>query len=567
MKVIIVGGVAGGATAAARLRRLDESAEIVMIERTGYVSYANCGLPYYVGGIIEDKARLAVQTPQSLARRFRIDSRVGQEVTCIDRDRHVVTVRDMATGETYEEPYDKLILSPGARAVRPDIPGIDHERVFALKTVEDALSLRDAVDGLSQDEKDLSAVVLGGGFIGLEAAENLAERGARVTVVQLDPTVMKTLDPDIARMVQAELVANGIDLRTGVAAAAIEEGRQGLVVRLTNGAAVDAGLVVAAVGVAPESDLARDAGLELGVRGSIVVDSRMRTSDPDIYATGDAVQSRLLGSGSPANVALAGPANKQGRIAADDICGIPHKYAGAQGTSVMKVFSKTVASTGLTSAAARAEGLDFDAVVLTPPSHATYYPGATNITLKVLSERSSARIIGAQAFGADGVDKRIDVLATAIRAGMTAYDLADLDLAYAPPYSSAKDPVNMAGFMIQDLEEGLVSQASWEEALRVQAVDATSSQAPVLLDVRTDAERARGGIPGSVHIPLDDLRDHMGELERGRTYYVYCQSGLRSYVACRMLAQSGVECKNVSGGFGFYSSAVVEGAGSCGVVA
>lgn len=554
MKVVIVGGVAGGATAAARLRRLDEQAQIVVVERTGYVSYANCGLPYYVGGVIRDRARLTLQTPDSFWRRFRIDARTHQEVVSIDRAAKTVTVRRLHDGSTYLEPYDKLILAPGALPVVPPIPGTDIEHLFTLRTVEDTFAIADFVGQAAPR----SATVVGGGFIGLEMAENLTERGLAVTVVQRGGHVMPTLDDDMAPILHNHLRSHGVRLALNAAVAGFAQApgrdaetghRSARVATLLEGRdPLVSDMAILAVGVRPDSTLAREAGLELGLRDAIRVDERMRTSDPDIYAVGDAVEVVNAVTGQPALIALAGPANKQGRIAADNICGIPTSFTGSQGSSVMKAFDLTVATTGLTEKAARTAGLDCDAVILTPPSHATYYPGSHPIALKVVFEKPGGRIVGAQAIGREGVDKRIDVLAVAVRARMTARDLTELDLAYAPPYSSAKDPVNMAGYAIENLLDGLVEQVRWSEALDA----AGMPRGRVLVDVRTDAEHARGHVEGALHIPLDELRDRLGELPRDVTLYVHCQTGLRSYLACRILAQHGFACKNVAGGYSLW---------------
>lgn len=542
MKVVIIGGVAGGATAAARLRRLDEQAEIIMIERTGYVSYANCGLPYFIGGAITERRKLTLQTPESFHNRFRIDVRVRQEVVAIARAAHEVIVRDLETGETYAESYDKLILSPGARAVVPELPGVDAERLFTLRTVEDTFRIH----GFVEREQPRSAVVVGAGFIGLEMAENLRERGLDVTVVQRGGHVMPTLDADMAAIAHNHLRNHGIDLKLDANVEAFEPQADGsMLTRVEGSEPLSSDMVVLAVGVAPEGTLAREAGLELGIRGSIAVDEHMRTSDEDIYAVGDAVQVKNFVTGDDALIALAGPANKQGRIAADNICGIESRFSGSQGSSVLKLFDLTVAGTGLTEVAARAAGIEAQHVVLSPASHATYYPGSSSMTMKVLFEAGTGRILGAQAIGMDGVDKRIDVLATAIRAHMDATDLTELDLAYAPPYSSAKDPVNMAGYLIENILEGRVEQVDWNRAIAPAGDE-------VVLDTRTAGEYARGAVDGALHIPLDELREHLDELPRDKRLLVYCQSGLRSYVACRILAQHGFACANVAGGYGFY---------------
>ena len=452
MKVVIVGGVAGGATAAALLRRLDENAEIIMIERSGYVSYANCGLPYYIGGTITDRSKLTLQTPQSFRNRFDIDARVRQEVVAIDRTTRTVTVRRLDDGTEYVEGYDKLILSPGARPVTPDLPGIDAERLFTLRTVEDTYAVADFIDR----EQPRRATVVGAGFIGLEMAENLRERGLEVTVVQRGEHVMPVFDADMASLLHNHLREHGVGLLLKADVTGFDETSDAIFTTLADGRVLESDLVMLSIGVAPESTLARESGIELGTRGSIKVDATMRTSDPDIYAVGDAVEITNVVTGSPALIALAGPANKQGRIAADNICGCESEFGGSQGSSVLKLFELDAASTGLTLTAARAAGIDAEAVILSPANHATYYPGAETMTLKVVFARGAGRILGGQAIGRGGVDKRIDVLAVAIRARMTAADLTELDLAYAPPYSSAKDPVNMAGFMIENILDDLV---------------------------------------------------------------------------------------------------------------
>ncbi|WP_195199953.1 FAD-dependent oxidoreductase [Faecalispora jeddahensis] len=544
MKVIIIGGVAGGASAAARLRRLDETAQIILLERGQYISYANCGLPYYVGGEINQKEALTLQTPQSFRQRFGIDVRTGHEAAAIRPENKTVLIRDLAAGEEYEESYDKLILSPGGEPARPPIPGTDDPRVFTLRTVPDSLRIREYI----QQNRPRRAVVMGGGFIGLEMAENLMRAGVSVTVVEAMDHVMAALDYDMACEVQQYLRHQGVGLGLSQKVTAIDPQENGLLVHLENGETLDADLLLLSAGIRPESALAREAGLAVNERGAIRTDSHMRTSDKNIYAVGDVVEITNLVTGWPGYVPLAGPANKQGRIAADHICGLPSEYRGTQGSSVMKLFDMTVASTGLNEAAAKATGLNYDKIHIFSPSHATYYPGAANLTIKTLFELPTGRILGAQVVGFDGIDKRCDVLATAIRAGMTAYDLAELELCYAPPYSSAKDPVNMAGFAIENILTGKVRQFHWDDIPRV--VDDPSA---VLLDVRTDLEWQSGSIPGAVHIPLDSLRENLAGLDPEKEIYVHCQSGLRSYLACRILSQHGFSCYNLSGGYRLYS--------------
>ena len=543
MKAVIVGGVAGGASAAARIRRLDEHAQIIMIERSGYVSYANCGLPYYVGGVIKEQEELTLQTPESFWDRFRIDVRVRQEVTAIDPEGKTVTVHTLDSGKFYTETYDKLILAPGAKPTVPALSGVDSERVFTLRTVEDTLRIRRFVE----DQKPKTAVLAGGGFIGLEMAENLVEMGIAVTIVQRPKQLLAPLDADMASFIHARMRAHGVTLRLGETVEGFRQDGCEMATLLEGTEPLRSDMVLLAIGVTPDTHLAKEAGLELGIRGSIVVNERMETSAPDIYAVGDAVEVTHFVTGQKALISLAGPANKQGRIAADNICGGNSRFTGSQGSSVLKVFDLTAASTGINEKAAQAAGIAYDKVILFPASHAAYYPGAQSLTMKALYEKETLRLLGAQIVGREGADKRIDVLATAIRAGMTALELTELDLAYAPPYSTAKDPVNMAGFMIEDLESGKVRQFHWDE---VDGLPRDGSAA--LLDVRTEWEYQRGHLDGFQNVPLDDLREHLDELDRSKPVYVNCQTGLRSYLACRLLTQYGFTCAHLSGGYSFY---------------
>ena len=545
MKVIIVGGVAGGATAAARLRRLDETAEIVVFERSGYVSYANCGLPYYIGGVITDKEELTLQTPESFWRRFRVDMRVRHEVTAIHPAEKTVDVRNLATGETFTESYDKLVLSPGARPTQPALPGVGIDRLFTLRTVEDTLKIREFIE----QHHPRSAVLAGGGFIGVELMENLRELGIDVTVVQRPRQLLNPLDADMAAFLHAKLRQKGVRLHLGCTVEGFAANGDRVNVLLKNEAPLTADMVVLAIGVTPDTGLARDAGLELGIKGSIVVNDRMETSVPDIYAVGDAVQVKHSVTGQDALLSLAGPANKQGRIAADNICGGDSRYLGSQGSSVIKVFDMTIAATGVNEKTARQAGIDCDKVFLSPMSHAGYYPGGKVMTMKVVFEKGTYRLLGAQIVGYEGVDKRIDVLATAIHARLTGSQLKDLDLAYAPPYSSAKDPVNMAGFMIENLSRGLVEQFFPED---VDALPRDGSA--TLLDVRTPGEYAAGHAEGFVNLPVDDLREHLAEIPAGKPVYLICQSALRSYIACRILSQHGLRCSHLSGGWRLYEA-------------
>ena len=545
MKVVIIGGVAGGATAAARLRRLNETAEIVVFERSGYVSYANCGLPYYIGGVIEDPEALTLQTPESFFARFRVDMRVRHEVTAIHPEKKTVSVKALETGEEFEERYDKLILSPGARPTQPRLPGVGIGKVFTLRTVEDTFRIKDYINA----HHPKSAVLAGGGFISLELAENLRELGMEAAIVQRPKQLMTPFDPDMAAFIHGEARRHGIRLALGHTVEGFAERDGGVDVLLKDAAPLHADMVVLAIGVTPDTVLAKEAGLELGLKGSIVVNDRMETSVPDIYAVGDAVQVKHSVTGQDAVISLAGPANKQGRIAADNICGGDSRYLGSQGSSVIKVFDLTAASTGVNETNAKKAGLDVDTVILSPMSHAGYYPGGKLMTMKVVFETGTYRLLGAQIVGYEGVDKRIDVLATAIRAGLTAIQLKDLDLAYAPPYSSAKDPVNMAGFMVENLAGGVVKQFHLED------VNALPHDGSVtLLDARTPQEYEGGHIEGFRNIPVDELRDRLDEVERGKPVYVICQSGLRSYIACRILAGHGYEAYNFAGGFRFYDA-------------
>ena len=545
MKVVIVGGVAGGATAAARLRRLDESAEIVVFERSGYVSYANCGLPYYIGGIITDRAELTLQTPESFWRRFRVDMRVRHEVTAIHPDTKTVDVKNLATGEVFAESYDKLILSPGARPTQPALPGVGIDRLFTLRTVEDTLKLREFIE----QHHPRSAVLAGGGFIGIELVENLRDLGLDVTVVQRPKQLLNPLDADMAAFLHAQLREKGVKLMLGRTVEGFAADGDRVSVLIKDEAPLTADMVVLAIGVTPDTALAKDAGLELGIKGSIVVNDRMETSVPDIYAVGDAVQVKHSVTGQDTLLSLAGPANKQGRIAADNICGGDSRYLGSQGSSVIKVFDMTIAATGVNEKTARQAGIDCDKVFLSPMSHAGYYPGGKVMTMKVVFEKGTYRLLGAQIVGYEGVDKRIDVLATAIHAGLTGPQLKDLDLAYAPPYSSAKDPVNMAGFMIENLSRGLVEQFFPED---VDALPRDGSA--TLLDVRTPSEYAAGHAEGFVNLPVDDLREHLAEIPADKPVYLICQSALRSYIACRILSQHGLRCSHLSGGWRLYTA-------------
>ena len=524
MKVVIVGGVAGGATAAARIRRLNEQAEIVVFERSGYISYANCGLPYYIGDVITDRSDLILQTPESFFSRFHVNMKVRHEVTAIHPEKKEVTVKNLETGEEFEESYDKLILSPGAKPTQPRLPGVGLDKLFTLRTVEDTFCIKDYINA----NHPKSAVLAGGGFIGLELAENLLELGMDVTIVQRPKQLMNPFDADMASFIHNEMRKHGVKLALGHTVEGFEERDGGVDVLLKEEPSLHADMVILAIGVSPETTLAKDAGLD-------------------------------------ALISLAGPANKQGRIAADNICGGDSHYTGSQGSSVIKIFGMTAATTGVNETNARKTGLDVDTVILSPMSHAGYYPGGKVMTMKVVFEKATYRLLGAQIVGYEGVDKRIDVLATAIRAGMKATELKDLDLAYAPPYSSAKDPVNMAGFMVENIANGVLKQWHLEDADRLPRDGSVT-----LLDTRTVEEFAHGHIDGFFNIPVDELRERLGELEKRKPVYVICQSGLRSYIACRILVGNGFDCYNFSGGFRFYDAVtndrcLIESATACGM--
>jgi NADPH-dependent 2,4-dienoyl-CoA reductase/sulfur reductase-like enzyme/rhodanese-related sulfurtransferase len=537
MKVCIIGGVAGGATAAARLRRLDEKAQIIVFERGDYISFANCGLPYHISGRIKERSKLLLQTPERLWTNFRIEVRLGNEVLAIDPRRKLVRVRNLRTGEDYSESYDYLILSPGACPLVPPIEGSGAAMFMSLYDIPGM----DAVIRRIDEQPVQEAVVIGGGFIGVEIAENLVERGIRTHLVEMLDQVMTPFDPEMAGILQARLIASGVDLRLSDGVKRIVGDGQGRVV-LASGTELPADLVVSAVGVRPEVKLAREAGLKIGATGAIAVDAGMRTSDPAIFAVGDAVETTHLVGGMQVIVPLAGPANKQARIAADNICGLDSRYPGSLGTAIVKVFDLQAASTGLNEKTARRNNLDYRAVHLHPLSHAGYYPDAATLSLKLLFEVPGGKVLGAQCIGTDGADKRIDIIATAIRAGMTVYDLQQLDLAYAPPFGSAKDPVNMAGFVGSNILKGLVDSVTYDRTAAIGNA--------LFVDVRTRKEFEDGSIPASINIPREELRERIGELPKDRHLVVVCRSGVRSYAAIRVLKQSGFErLANLSGGY------------------
>lgn len=542
MKLLIVGGVAGGASAAARARRLSEDAHIVVLERGPDVSFANCGLPYYIGGEISEREKLLVTTPERLRSRFKLDVRTRSSVEAIDRAAKKVRIRDLASGRDYEEPYDKLLLATGAAPLRPSIPGSDLPDVFTLRNLQDTDRIRQRVDlGVEK------VVLLGGGFISLELAENFVRRGIATTIVEKGDQILAPFDKEMTTPVVQELINNGVTLIFGQSAESIEQTDDGMTVHLNSGQRLPAQLVVFGVGVRPENKLALDAGLEVGPRGGIRVNDYLQTSDPSIYAVGDAIEVKDAVSGVPIQVPLAGPANRQGRIAADNIFGRAIKYRGIQGTAIVGVFKRTAAMTGASEKSLRLAKRPFRKVYVHPTHHAGYFPGAEAMTLKLLFEPKTGRILGAQAVGGDGVDKRIDVLAVAIQAEMTVFDLEEMELAYAPQYGSAKDPINMVGFVAGGLLRGDHPQIDIETVLA-----ARPGERPYLVDVRTPEEFANGHIPEAVNVPIDELRSRVGELAHDRQLATYCQVGQRGYLATRILLQAGISAVNVGGGYTTY---------------
>lgn len=546
-KVVIIGGVAGGASCAARLRRLDEEANIILLERGKYISYANCGLPYHVGDVIKSRDDLILQTPEAMQKKFKVDVRVQNEVVSIDRDKKVIIVKRLETGEIYEEAYDTLVIATGSSPVRPPIPGIESSRIQTLWTVPDT----DRIHALIQKQNIKKATVIGGGFIGLEMAENLRHAGIEVSLIEAMDQVMAPLDYEMAQILHENILQNGVKLFLGDGVASFREENDRVTVTLKSGKAVETDLIILAIGVRPNSELAKAAGLSLNVRGGIVVDDTLKTSDPSIYAVGDVIEVEDFVSKERTMVPLAGPANKQGRIAANNIAGAQERYEGTQGTSVAKVFDLTAASTGSNEKTLQKRGLtkgkDYESIIITQNSHAGYYPGAVPMTLKLLFSMDGRKIFGAQIVGRDGVDKRIDTLAVALRMGAGIDDLKKLELAYAPPYSSAKDPVNMAGFVAENVLNGLVVFSDWD-------VEHKHPDA-VLLDVREDAELMAFTIPNAVHIPLGQLRSRLTELDRSKEIITFCAIGVRSYNAARILMQNGfTNVKLYPAGTRFYQS-------------
>lgn len=541
-KIVIVGGVAGGATTAARLRRLDEQSEIVMFERGEYISFANCGLPYYIGGTIPERDSLLVQTVEGMSKKFNLDIRNLSEVTTINRDQKTVEVKNLKTGEVYEESYDYLVLSPGASPIKPPIPGIEEaEALFTLRNIPDTDKIKAYVDS----KKPKKATVIGGGFIGIEMAENLWDLGIEVTLVEMSNQIMAPIDFEMASILHVHLREKGVNLILEDGVQAFEN--KGKIVKLSSGKTIENDMIIMAIGVKPENKLAVDADLKVGARGGIQVNQQLQTEDPSIYAIGDAIEVQDFINGQPTQIPLAWPANRQGRIVADHINGLPVRYNGTLGTSIAKVFDMTVAATGNNEKTLKRLGIDCEVVHVHPGSHAGYYPGSFPIAIKLIFDKKTGKIFGAQAVSYDGADKRIDVIATAIKGGLTIFDLPDLELAYAPPYSSAKDPVNMAGYAATNIAEGIVETVQWNE------INEIVENGGLLIDVREPIERDMGFIEGSVNIPLGDLRTRYPELPKDQTIYVYCQVGLRGYLATRILTQHGFKVKNLDGGFKTYT--------------
>jgi CoA-disulfide reductase len=542
-KIIIVGGVAGGATAAARLRRISEDVEIILVERGENISFANCGLPYYIGETIKDRSKLLVQTVKGMSERFNLDIRNLSEVLSINSENKTITIKNLKNGEVYKETYDNLLLSPGARPIVPPIPGlIESQSLFTLRNIPDTDKIKNYVD----TKNPKKAVVIGGGFIGIEMAENLVDRGIKVTLIEKGNQIMAPIDIEMASILHTHLKEKGVKLllENGVEAFA----NQGKKIILSDGKEIETDMTILSIGVRPENELAKTAGLELGERGGIIVNEYLQTSNEDIYAVGDAVEVVDYISGTKAMIPLAGPANRQGRIAANNMMGKKEKYQGTMGTSIAKVFNLTVAATGNNEKTLKRLGVKYEVVHIHPSSHAGYYPGAASIALKLIFDKETGKIYGAQAVGADGADKRIDVIATAIKGGLTVEDLTNLELSYAPPYSSAKDPVNMAGYVATNILEGELEHVQWHE------IDKIIEEGGLLIDVREQVEREFGFIEGSINISLNQLRNRLEELPKDQTIYVSCQVGLRGYLASRILKNNGYNVKNVDGGWKTYSS-------------
>ncbi|MEA4831950.1 MAG: FAD-dependent oxidoreductase [Oscillospiraceae bacterium] len=548
MKVLIIGGVAGGASAAARLRRLDEKAEIIIFERGEYISYANCGLPYFIGGEIKNQAALLLQTPQSFKARFNIDVRVKNDVVEIDSKSKTITVRDLSDGSEYIESYDKLVLSPGAEPVKPPIPGINSDKVFTLRNIPDTIKIKSYIE----NSHPKTAVITGGGYIGVEMAENLKKAGLDVTVIELADHLIGALDFDMAADVHSYIAESGIKLLLNSGVKEITEKDEGLDIAVSTASGdktIGADMLIMSVGVRPDTALAKKAKITANAHGSIITDSHMKTSIPDIYAVGDAIEVNNFITGKSAFIPLAGPANKQGRIAADNICGIESEYNGTQGSSVLKLFDMTIGTTGINESSAKNSGLAYDKTYIYSGSHAGYYPGAKNMSIKVIWDKDSKKLLGAQIVGFDGVDKRMDVLATAIRFEAKITDLTTLELCYAPPFGSAKDPVNMAGYVAENVISRKVKQFFWHDVAKLPRDGSVT-----LLDVRTVAEFENGHIGGFINIPVDVLRSKLDQISKDKPVFVHCHSGLRSYIACRILSGNGYDCYNLAGGWRLYAN-------------
>jgi NADPH-dependent 2,4-dienoyl-CoA reductase/sulfur reductase-like enzyme/rhodanese-related sulfurtransferase len=545
-KLLIIGGVAGGATAAARARRLDERAEIILFERGEHISFANCGLPYYIGEVIKKREDLLVTTAEAFRERYNVDVMIFSEVIAMNTKNKQVEVRNGKTGATYQESYDKIILSPGAEPIKPPFKGIELDNIFNLRTIPDSEHIKAHVD----TKRPNSAVVVGGGFIGLEMAENLVRRGVKTTIVEMLDQVMEPIDYEMAAIVHAHLKEKGVICELGHGVELFSKKQDRILVVTNKGRSIECDMVIVAIGVKPENRLAREAGLEIGERGGIKVDATMRTSDPDIYAVGDAVEVKDFVTGLPTMTALAGPANKQGRIAADNVLGRKSMFRGTLGSTVVKVFDLTVASTGTNEKVLKRNSIPYLVSHTHSGSHASYYPGAEMMAMKLIFSPSSGKILGAQIIGMEGVDKRIDVLATAIHGAMTVYDLEELELAYAPPYSSAKDPINIAGFVATNMLKGDIETINWDD------LGAVDSNETILIDLRNSDELDTAGvIQGALHIPLNELRHKLPELDMEKNYIPFCAVGLRGYLAHRILVQNGIQSKNLSGGYKTYLGA------------
>lgn len=537
-KVLIVGGVAGGASVAARLRRLDENAEIIMFERDDYISFANCGLPYYIGDVIKERDKLLVQTPESMKKRFNIDVRINSEVLSIDTQRKVAKIRSQQDGE-YEESFEYLVLSPGARAIKPAIEGINSQRIFTVRNIPDT----DKIKSLVSNMQIKSAAVIGGGYVGIEMVENLKLKGIEVTLVEAAPHIMAPFDSDVVVAVEKEISDNGIKLILNDGVKGFKDNEGSVEIILNSGTKLDAELVVLAIGVIPDTEFLKESGIDLGAKGHIIVNNKMETSVANVFAVGDAIEVVDFVNKQNTTVPLAGPANKQGRIAANNIAGLGTSYKGTQGTSIIKVFKLTAASTGNNERTLNRLNIPYKTITIHPFSHANYYPGAVMMTLKLIFDEHG-KILGAQSVGSIGVDKRIDVIATVIRMGGTVTDLTELELCYAPPFSSARDPVNMAGYVAENVLAGRV------EVLTPEQYTAYPKENTLLLDVRTEKELTKlGYIEGTIHIPVDSLRERLGELDKSKEILEYCQIGLRGYIASRILTQNGFKVKNIDGGY------------------